>query len=294
MNRVLEFEITDEYSDMTVSDILRGRYEMSGSLIKDLKKYADGLLLNNEHIRTVDTVKTGDILRITMHDKQSETIEPEDMELDIVYEDEDILIVNKPSGIPTHPSQGHFTGTLANGIAAHYIKNGEEHTFRAVNRLDKDTSGLMCIAKNSYSHARLVSGIKNSSLRRKYRAIVTGTPDGSGVIDAPIDREDGLKRCVSESGKRAVTHYRLLETCGGYSLVELELETGRTHQIRVHMSYIGHPLLGDWLYGTEDKELFPRQALHSSYLELIHPVTLEKLCFFAELPYDMREFLIKS
>lgn len=294
MNRVFEFKITDEYSGMTVSDILRGRYEMSGSLIKDLKKYADGLLLNNEHIRTVDTVKPGDILRITMHDKSSETIEPEDMKLDIVYEDEDILIINKPSGIPTHPSQGHFTGTLANGVAAHYIKNGEEHTFRAVNRLDKDTSGLMCVAKNSYSHARLVSGIKNSSLRRKYRAIVIGTPDDCGVIDAPIDREDGLKRCVADTGKNAVTHYRLLESHGGYSLVELELETGRTHQIRVHMAYIGHPLLGDWLYGKEDKELFLRQALHSSYLELIHPVTFEKLCFCAELPDDMREFLIKT
>lgn len=294
--RRLEFKITDEYSGKKVEDVLRSYFHISGSLIKDLKKYPDGLLLNGEHIRTVDGVSENDILTVNIHDGVSEGIKPVHMELDIIYEDEDILIVNKPAGLPTHPSHDHQLDTLANGIMAYYEENGEVHMFRAVNRLDKDTSGIMCIAKNAYSHARLAEQLMdNHALKRKYLAIVTGEIDGDGTVDAPIARLDtsAIERCVHESGQRAVTHYRVMEKHKGYTLIELELETGRTHQIRVHMAYIGHPLLGDWLYGEENHALFDRQALHSSFLSLNHPVTGEKMEFTAPISSDMLAFLKK-
>lgn len=290
MARTLEVNITAQLHGMRVGEVLRNKLLVSGSLIKELKKYPDGILINGKHIRTVDCVSEGDVLSITMHDAPSENVIPEKTELDIMYEDEDILVINKPSGMPTHPSQGHFTGTLANGVMYHYAQKGEEHMFRAANRLDKDTSGVMCIAKNSHAHDRLSREIQTHELRRKYLAIAVGELSGEGTVDAPIARLDGLKRYVSDEGQSAVTHYRAVKILNGYTLTELCLETGRTHQIRVHMAYIGHPLLGDWLYG-EENDIFPRQALHSSYLRLIHPVTGEEMEFVPPLPEDMESFL---
>lgn len=284
-------EISEQYDGLRVDETLRRHFEISGSLIKDLKKYDDGILLNGEHIRTVDSVKCGDVLTVTMHDSDSENIIPQNIPLNVMYEDEDILIVDKQPGIPTHPSMGHPEGTLANGVIAHYINSGERHIFRAVNRLDRDTSGVMCIAKNSYSHARLGEMMHNGGLERRYTAIVCGRFEGAGTIDAPIARTGFIERCVREDGQRAVTHYRVIENFDKYTLIELILETGRTHQIRVHMAHIGCPLLGDWLYGTEDKKLFPRQALHSSYLKLIHPVTKKTLEFIPEMAEDMQKFM---
>ncbi len=294
MKRTIDFIVDDRFSGRTVYDILKEKFGMSGTLIKDLKKYGDGLMLNGEHIRTVDEVKSGDMLRIAIYDFASENIEPREMDLSVIYEDSDIIIVDKPSGIPTHPSFGHLYDTLANGIMAHYLKNGEEHVFRAVNRLDKDTSGLICIAKHSYAHARLCGGMHSGGIERRYMAIVTGVLRGSGTVNAPISRDSFIKRTVSPDGKRAVTHYRAVKAAEDCTLVELRLGTGRTHQIRVHMAHIGHPLLGDWLYGEENAEAFPRQALHSSYLSLAHPVTGERLCFTAGLPEDMERYINKS
>lgn len=289
--RVIEFEVTEEYDGGAVSDILRGALHMSGTLVKELKEYNDGITVNGNRARTVDRVKAGDTVRAAIRDGASENIVPRDMELDIVYEDEDVLVVNKPGGMPTHPSAGHLDDTLANGIAAHYLTKGEEHVFRAVNRLDKDTSGLMCVAKHSYAHTRLIEQLHGGGLERGYLAIVTGRLDGAGTIDAPIARESFLKRTVRADGKRAVTHYTAVAYGHGCTLVRLALETGRTHQIRVHMAHIGHPLLGDWLYGEEDKMRFPRQALHSERLSFIHPVTGERLSFTAELPEDMKKLM---
>lgn len=291
MKRTLEYKITGNYNDAMVQDVLRRELRISTALIKELKKYPDGILINGEHMRTVDTVHTGDILTVNIYDTDSESIEPHYIPLDIMHEDEDILIINKQPGIPTHPSKGHFTDTIANGVMYHYNKNGEHHMFRAVNRLDSGTSGVMCIAKNSYAHARLAEELGTHELRRRYLAIAEGTTEDRGTIDAPIARVDFIKRAVAPEGQRAVTHYRTIECFGNYTLVELILETGRTHQIRVHMSHIGHPLLGDWLYGKEDKELFPRQALHSSYLSLLHPVTGEKMEFIPRLAKDMESFI---
>lgn len=291
IKRSLELIAADEYDGLRVDEVLRRHFKISGSIIKALKKHDDGILLNGQQIRTVDHIKKGDVLSVTMHEGLSENIEPQDIPIDVMYEDEDVLVVNKQPGIPTHPSAGHPENTLANGVMAHYERRGEMHVFRAVNRLDRDTSGVMCIAKNSYSHARLAEAMKTGELVRKYTAIVCGKTDDCGTIDAPIARVGFIERGVQEDGQRAVTHYRRLKSFDGYTLTELRLDTGRTHQIRVHMAYIGCPLLGDWLYGEEDKELFPRQALHSSYLRLIHPVTGKKLVFEPQLAPDMQKFI---
>lgn len=290
MKRTISFKITDEYENMPVSQVLHKKMNMSSSLIRKLKQYPDGILLNGERTRIIDSVSCADVVEINIHEGQSQ-IKPEKIPLDIVYEDEDVLIICKQPGLPTHPSHGHCGKTVANAATAHYLEEGEEHIFRPVNRLDMDTSGLMCIAKNSYANAILCSQLESGALRRRYTAIAVGGLSGSGTIDAPIIREDFLKRKVDGGGQRAVTHYKVIENFGEYTLLELWLETGRTHQIRVHMSYIGYPLLGDWLYGTEDKKLFERQALHSSYLEFIHPVTGEKMEFERKMAVDMKKFI---
>ena len=293
MKRILRCSVTEEFNGQRLDTLLRTKYKMSGSLIKELKQYEDGLLVNGSRARSIDLLYTCDEVELTLHEHSSENILPVKIDFKAVYEDEDILIVSKPPGMPTHTSQGNFTNTLSNAVMYYFAQKGEEHVFRAVNRLDKDTSGLMCIAKNKYIHARLSTGFGAKSIMRRYRAIVCGIIEGEGVIDAPIARESDsvIKRVVRSDGARAVTHYKSICSFGNYSLIELELETGRTHQIRVHMSHIGAPLLGDWLYGIEDKELFPRQALHSCYLRLTHPLTGEVLEFNEELPEDMREFM---
>ncbi len=293
MKRTLTYSIPEKYNDCRLDTVLRTHFRISGSLLKELKQLPDGLIINGRRVRSVDIVHAGDTVEINIYDSASENIIPVNLPFTVVYEDEDIIIVSKPPSMPTHPSMGNFDNTLANALMYYFEQKGEDHTFRAVNRLDKDTSGLMCIAKNKYIHARLCSDFKNKTVMRKYRAIVCGTPDEHGTIDAPIKRETDsvIKRIVAEDGDRAVTHYRLLQSFGDYSLIELELETGRTHQIRVHMAHIGCPLLGDWLYGEENHNIFPRQALHSCYLSLIHPISGEKLELFDKIPHDMQDFI---
>ena len=268
MDRVLEYEIPSEYDGANITTVLKQHFKISTNLIKDLKKYKEGIQVNGEHKRVVDLAAKGDILKITIRDTASENIVPTDIPLDIVYEDEDVLVINKPSNMPTHPSMGNYENSLANGVMYYYKSKGEERVFRAVNRLDKDTSGLMAVAKNSYIHARLGEEIQKKELKRKYMCIVCGDVERDGTVDAPIRRADGsvINRIVAPDGQRAVTHYRVVKRYGEYTLLEMELETGRTHQIRVHMAYIGHPLVGDWLYGTEDHNIAKRQMLHSCYL----------------------------
>ena len=243
----------------------------------------------------MDLAAKGDILKITIRDTASENIVPTDIPLDIVYEDEDVLVINKPSNMPTHPSMGNYENSLANGVMYYYKSKGEERVFRAVNRLDKDTSGLMAVAKNSYMHARLGEEIQKKELKRKYMCIVCGDVERDGTVDAPIRRADGsvINRIVAPDGQRAVTHYRVVKRYGEYTLLEMELETGRTHQIRVHMAYIGHPLVGDWLYGTEDHNIAKRQMLHSCYLCFTHPITGQIMEFKDEMAEDMRAFIEK-
>lgn len=295
MKRMLEYTVTPEYDGEKLMTVLKRHFKMSTMLIKELRGYDDGFLLNGSHIRTVDSVHLGDILRITLHDQVSENITPVNIPIEVVYEDEDILIVNKAPNMPTHISVGNYENSLANAVMYHYKQNGEEHLFRAVNRLDKDTSGLMTIAKNSYVHARLADEMQTGELKRRYICIVEGDIAENGTVDAPIARKEGstIERAVSPKGQTAITHYKVIERYGTYTLLEMTLETGRTHQIRVHMAYIGHPLVGDWLYGTEDHKIAKRQMLHSCYIRLIHPITGEKIEFDSKIYPDMAEFCEK-
>ena len=293
--RVFEINIPPELCGRSVKAVMSGSFGMSSSIIKQIKYYQDGITVNGERRRVNEILKTGDFLRLVLKDGGSELIEPARMDIDIIYEDEDIMIINKPPGTATHPSQGHHGDTLANGVMNIFAERGEIRTFRAVNRLDKDTSGLICIAKNCYAHSRLCETL-HSELKRRYIAITEGIIKESGTVNAPIGRcsDSVIKRCVCDDGREAVTDYRPLACFGNYTLAELELHTGRTHQIRVHMAHIGHPLLGDWLYGTEDKALFPRPALHSAYMRLISPSNGKVLEFEAPLPKDMADFISKQ
>ena len=295
MDRILEYEIPSEYDGANITTVLKQHFKISTNLIKDLKKYKEGIPVNGEHKRVVDFVAKGDILKITIRDTASENIVPPDIPLDIVYEDEDVLVINKLPNMPTHPSMGNYENSLANGVMYYYKSKGEERVFRAVNRLDKDTSGLMAVAKNSYIHARLGEEIQKKELKRKYMCIVCGDVEHDGTVDAPIRRADGsvINRIVAPDGQRAVTHYRVIKRYGEYTLLEMKLETGRTHQIRVHMAYIGHPLVGDWLYGTEDHNIAKRQMLHSCYLCFTHPITGQIMEFKDEIAEDMRAFIEK-
>ena len=293
MKRVFEYTIPKEYDGKTIKDFLYGACNMSGTFIKELKKTDDGIMLNGERKFVIEKLRENDTLIISAHDKVSETITPVKLDFDVIYEDDDIIIIDKPPHMPTHPSFGNYGNTLANGLMYYWQEKGEKHVFRAINRLDKDTSGVMCVAKNSHSNAILCDALKSGKLKRRYKAIVCGNVEKDGTVNAPIGREGVIKRCVTEDGDHAVTHYRVVEKLKGYTLIELELETGRTHQIRVHMSHIGHPILGDWLYGIEDKELFERHALHSCYLELIHPINGKLMKFSSELPQDMLTFVKK-
>ena len=295
MDRILEYEIPSEYDGANITTVLKQHFKISTNLIKDLKKYKEGIQVNGEHKRVVDFVAKGDILKITIRDTASENIVPTDIPLDIVYEDEHVLVINKLPNMPTHPSMGNYENSLANGVMYYYKSKGEERVFRAVNRLDKDTSGLMAVAKNSYIHARLGEEIQKKELKRKYMCIVCGDVEHDGTVDAPIRRADGsvINRIVAPDGQRAVTHYRVIKRYGEYTLLEMKLETGRTHQIRVHMAYIGHPLVGDWLYGTEDHNIAKRQMLHSCYLCFTHPITGQIMEFKDEMAEDMRAFIEK-
>ena len=260
------------------------------------------ITLNGGRATGNEKLSTGDHVKLFLSDETfgkfagvQETAARAHQKLDIVYEDEDVLVINKPSNMPTHPSMGNYENSLANGVMYYYKSKGEERVFRAVNRLDKDTSGLMAVAKNSYIHARLGEEIQKKELKRKYMCIVCGDVERDGTVDAPIRRADGsvINRIVAPDGQRAVTHYRVVKRYGEYTLLEMELETGRTHQIRVHMAYIGHPLVGDWLYGTEDHNIAKRQMLHSCYLCFTHPITGQIMEFKDKMAEDMRAFIEK-
>ena len=236
----------------------------------------------------------GDLIKTHLVETEpSDGILPRPVPFSVVYEDEDILIVDKPADTPIHPSIGNYENTLANGIAWYFAQKGEPFVYRCINRLDRDTTGLIVLAKHALSAAVLSQAMRFREIHRTYQAFALGWTDESGTIDAPIARLDGslIQRTVDfAAGERSVTHYRTLAHYPGFSRLELNLETGRTHQIRVHMAYIGHPLLGDTLY-NETPGSFPRQALHSASLSFVHPITGESLTFHAPLPTDMQNLL---
>lgn len=296
MDRTLTYEVSDKDCDLRADQFL-ARRGFSSHLMTRLRKDMNNLLINGVPSRTNTPLRLGDILTVhIIEEHASYHVPPVELPLSIVYEDEDILIANKPAGMPIHPSMDNYYNSLANALAW-YFRDSGNFIFRCTNRLDRDTSGLTVIAKNMLSSAILSDMAVHHRITRKYLAIVRGdvTPP-SGTITAPLSRKPGsiIERCVDfEHGERAVTHYKTLKTQNGHSLVSLELETGRTHQIRIHMKYLGSPLIGDYLYNP-DMEYIGRQALHSCRLSFEHPITKKMLCFEAPLPEDMQRVLDSS
>lgn len=292
MQRNFTYQITEEFHNCTISSYLKSMGYPHAVMVH-LKKTPESILLNGhwEYVNT--SVKTGDVLEIKLIElESSEHIPPVFAPFSIVYEDEDILVIDKPANMPIHPSLNHYEHTLANAVCYYFVSQNIPYTFRCVNRLDKNTTGLTIVAKHMLSSAILSQAVAAKTIKREYLAIVKGETEDFGTIDAPIARKDSstIERCINyEIGEHAVTHYRKLDTKNGYTLLSLILETGRTHQIRVHMSSIGHPLIGDFLYHPSSSEL-PRQALHSHKLEFIHPVTNIPMTFTAPLPPDMTDF----
>lgn len=290
MKRILTYTITSEQDHMNILDFLKS-LGYSHQVITHLKKTEAGILRNGAWGRVRDLLYTGDVLTITLIETGcSEKIVPVSLPFPVVYEDEDLLVVNKPAGMPIHPSQGNYYNTLANAAACYFQQKQESFTYRCINRLDRDTTGLLILAKHMYSASLLSSMVAGREIHRTYLAAVCGEPPQKGVIEVPIGRVDGstIERHVDPlNGEYACTHYERLYTGNGYSLVSLTLDTGRTHQIRVHMKHIGHPLPGDFLYNP-DYTVIKRQALHSHRLEFRHPITGNALTFTADLPSDIR------
>ncbi|MBS6678396.1 MAG: RluA family pseudouridine synthase [Clostridiales bacterium] len=292
MERIFEFTVRPDELPCTLGEYLRAR-GFSRQIIIHLKKTPMGIQVNGQwaYVRTV--LQAGDLVTIHLSETEfSEKIPPVPMELDILYEDQDILVVNKPADTPVHPSLHNYENTLANGIAWYFQQKGEPFVFRCINRLDRDTTGLLILGKNAYSASVLSSRMKKREIRRTYLGAARGIPQPpEGTVTAPIAREkdSAILRCVDfQRGEEAVTHYKTLCTEKGSSLIRFSLETGRTHQIRVHMKYLGTPLLGDYLYNPEYSKI-KRVALHSYSLEFRHPVTNEELYFQSPLPKDMAE-----
>ena len=288
--------VTEEEHGYSVEQICRKKYDVSARLISELKR-TDGLHLNGEHIRTIDTVSSGDVLTINLKENSlSENVEAVPIGLDIIYDDDFLTIVNKPRNMCMHPSIGNYLNTLANGVVYYWRTKGENHKFHAVNRIDRDTSGLCIIAKNRYAHGILSGQTKNKTLNKTYYAVVYGKlKKSSGTISAPIARaEEGIiKRTVSENGKPAVTHYTTISKDDRFTFVKIKTETGRTHQIRVHFSSIGHPLVGDNLYGFEENNPtynLSGHLLHCGELNFKHPLSKEEMNFTADIPDDMKLF----
>lgn len=277
--RIVEFKINPENDNRQIRDFLRD-FGVSSSLLTKLKQTENGITVNGKFARTIDFLHNNDILKISITNK-GHMPTPSDIPLTVIYEDDDILVVDKPPFMPVHESRNHRGDTLSNAVANH-VK--EDTAFRAVYRLDRDTSGLVLIAKNELAASKLAGKIK-----KDYYAIVNGVLKDNGTIDAPIKRlgESIIKRCVSEDGERAVTHYEVVKANEKYSLLKINLETGRTHQIRVHFSNFGFPLVGDTLYGDESK-IVNRQLLHCKDIYFNHPITNKEMHLSCEFPNDFK------
>ncbi|MDO4338827.1 MAG: RluA family pseudouridine synthase [Eubacteriales bacterium] len=290
MQRTLTYRITEKDCGTEIIQFLREK-GFSRRLLSGMKADKGAIILNGERGFGHTALKEGDVLKVRVLETEcSENILPVEMKLDILYEDEDILVINKPADMPIHPSIGNYENTLANGVAYYYRQQRKPFVYRCINRLDRDTTGGLILAKNALSAAILSTQMKNRQIRRTYLAVLEGILPEKGTISVPIARMKGsaIEREVNfETGEPAVTHYERLAFRNGHSLAELHLETGRTHQIRVHMKYLGFPLPGDYLYHPVYDRI-GRQALHSYQLEFIHPVTEEPLLFTAPVPEDFR------
>ncbi|KFN17074.1 RluA family pseudouridine synthase [Bacillus pseudomycoides] len=297
MSEVVQVTVTEEQKSERIDKFLAGvNNEWSRSQVQQWIK--DGVVtVNGNDIKGNYKVKVNDEIAVAIPDPEELDILPEDMNLEIYYEDADVLVVNKPRGMVVHPAPGHTSGTLVNGLMHHCTDlSGINGVMRPgiVHRIDKDTSGLLMVAKNDMAHESLVNQLVAKTVTRRYKAIVHGViPHDKGTIDAPIgrDKKDRQSMTVDENGKHAVTHFQVLERFKDFTLVECRLETGRTHQIRVHMKYIGYPLAGDPKYGPKKTLDIKGQALHAGILGFDHPRTGEYIEFEAPVPAVFEEVL---
>ena len=333
MQRTIIYSIDREDAGKDIRTFLREQ-GYSRHILAHIKPLPDAVLVNGAHAMLRHELRAGDVLQIRVEDVQSsEMVVPSPVPFAIVYEDEDLLVIDKPAGVSIHPAPGHPADTLANGLVHYYAQQDIPFVFRCINRLDRDTTGLLIVAKNLISASILEAMLQRHEIRRTYLAVVEGTLPSEGTIDLPIARKEGslIERCVDHvRGDRAVTHYARIHPHTGsvmqdltgerslnsndaaddhcllpYSVAELQLETGRTHQIRVHMAATEHPLLGDSLYNPRWSALFEkgipkqgadlplnlaRQALHSWKLDFTHPIKKEPMHFTAPVPEDMRRF----
>ena len=288
----LSYKISDNDNFVNVLQVLKEHFLLSDRLITKLKKNKK-IYLNSKETYTKQKVISGDVVSFILDfDEDNSNIVPSNIPLDIIYEDEYLLILNKPAGIAIHPSILHYDNSLSNGVKFYFDKIKLNKKIRIVNRLDRNTSGIVIFAKNEYIQECLIKQMKTKELKKEYLAIVCGIlENSSGTLNFPIARKEGsiIERCVNPNGDLAITHYDVLKTFNNLSLVHIVLETGRTHQIRVHFSYINHPVLGDTLYGNPS-DLIARQALHSYKISFIHPITKENMTITAPLPSDMKIF----
>lgn len=290
---VLIHTVLPQEAGLTVRELLTARFAVSSSLRRELFRREGAVLLNGKAVFLSTRTKADDVLSIDVTDppQRENAIVPVDFPLSILWEDEHLLAVDKPAGITVHGAALTEEAITVAGAAAHYLGSAAVHV---VNRLDRGTTGVMLIAKNSYLHARCMELLHTAVFCREYRAVCEGIPSpAKGMIDAPIGRDTTslLRRCIDPDGQRAVTEYEVLSTGKGRSLLRLLPHTGRTHQLRVHMASVGHPLVGDWLYGTEDKSLIARPALHSYRLCFTHPLTGKNVKITAPLPQDFSDLL---
>lgn len=284
----------NEDENLTLKEVLLDKLNFSVRSLSKMKRYKT-VKVNNKYIKPSEIVKKGDLIEVEICEDMA-NFHPQDLNLDIIYDDFDIIMVNKPPFMVVHPTKSHFESTIANGITHYIINQKEEVKVRFVNRLDMNTSGLVIVAKNPYAQFVLSSDMKDDKFEKMYIAVVKGiVEEDNGTINAPIYRptDDSVKRIVDEKGQHSVTHFEVIERLKDATVLKLILETGRTHQIRVHLNHIGHGIIGDELYGYVDKDLINRQALHAYSLKFQQPRTREDLEFKAKLPEDMEELIKK-
>lgn len=288
---ILTKRINNDDNFSNLKELLKVYFYISDRLLLKLKQN-NRILVNGKIANIHNSLNCGDLVEIIIDfEEDNSNIIPVKMDLNIIYEDDALLIINKPAGIPVHPSMNHFNDSLSNGVRFYFDSIGLKKKIRPVNRLDRNTSGIVIFAKNEYIQECLVRQMKTSLFTKEYVAICEGKFEHEeAIINAPIGRKENsiIERCVRVDGDTAITEYKVLKynETNNYSIVKCNLKTGRTHQIRVHMSYIGHPILGDTLYGNSSN-LIQRQALHSYKVEFIHPISREEVTFSAELPSDM-------
>lgn len=300
MLRVLTYiaRPSDIKRNRAVRDVLKDNFRLVSHDISRAKyDTPNGITVNGRQVRVNYLLRVGDVVKVRLTDSLSEKTVPTQGPLEIVYEDQDLIILNKPAGLVVHPSHGHFSDSLANYLCWYYKMNNDPHEIRTIGRLDKDTSGLITFGKSRTAVARIVEQAEKGTRKKIYYALVEGKFDHPlGTVDVPIEREfEGeIKRVARESGDRAVTHYEVVRQYADYALLKVQIETGRTHQIRVHMSYIGHPLLGDSLYGNGPIEGLDRAALHAGFVQFYQPFNGNSIRIGVKLPPDMDRFVRES